>query len=164
MVMPLDLSLEKLLERAKDQEKKYGWLYAVWTYEQSLLSVEETGSFAAEIWQQIGFCYERASRQTEDVGEFSKLRQQAVEAYQEAARQFEKINTGKYVGKIAQCNALAEYSRSWLASASSEKAIILDECRANGEKALQVMPYSNNSLAAALVKPTTPALAAAYSA
>jgi KaiC/GvpD/RAD55 family RecA-like ATPase len=144
--MPLDLTPEKLLERAKDQEKKYGWLYAVWSYEQALQSATEIVPSAAETWQRIGFCYERASRQTQDVQEFTKLRQQAVEAYQEAARQFEKINSVKNAGRIAQCKALAEYTRSWLASTLADKAKMLDECRAFGTKALHEFQTARDEL------------------
>ncbi|MDH5483249.1 MAG: hypothetical protein OEY22_10315 [Candidatus Bathyarchaeota archaeon] len=144
--MPLDLTPEKLLERAKDQEKKYGWLYAVWSYEQALHSAAETSSFAAEIWQRMGFCYERASRQTEDLEEFAKLRRHAVEAYREAAKLFEKIDDMTNDGKNAQCNALAEYVGSWLASTPSEKAKMLDGCRKFGAEALQAFQTAGDEL------------------
>ncbi|TET66031.1 hypothetical protein E3J49_00155 [Candidatus Bathyarchaeota archaeon] len=144
--MPLNITTEKLLERAKGQEKKHGWLYAVWSYEQALHSVAETGSFAAETWQRIGFCYERASRQAEDLEEFTKLRRHAVEAYQEAAKLFEKIGNVTNVGKSAQCNALAEYTCSWLASTPTEKAKMLDECRAFASKALQAFHSAGEEL------------------
>jgi hypothetical protein len=97
--MSLNFTQEKLLERAKEQEKKHGWLYAAWSYEQALSLAVETASFAAETWQLIGFCYERASRQAENIEEFTKLRQHAVEAYQKAAILFEKMNNGTSAGK-----------------------------------------------------------------
>jgi len=144
--MPLDLTLEKLLERAKNQEKKYGWLYAVWSYEQALHFAAETGSFAAETWQRIGFCYERASRQAENMEEFTELRRHGVEAYKKAAILFKKINNVTNAGKSAQCNALAEYTRSWLASSPLEKAEMLDKCRAFGDKALQAFQTAGDEL------------------
>jgi len=144
--MPLDLTPEKLLERAKNQEKKYGWLYAVWSYEQALQSKAENEPFAAETWQRIGLCYERASRQTENLEEFTNLRNHAVEAYQEAAKLFEKTNNAINAGKSTQCNAFAEYARSWLASTPSEKAKMLDECRAFGGKALQAFKKARDEM------------------
>jgi len=144
--MPLDLTPEKLLERARDQEEKHGWLYAIWSYEQALQSVADKESFAAEIWQRIGFCYERASRQTEDLEEFTKLRRHAVEAYEEAAGLFEKIDEVTSIGKSAQCHGFAEYARSWLAPDSIEKAKTLDGCRVFGGKALQAFQKIGDKL------------------
>ncbi len=144
--MPLNFTPEKLLERAKEQEEKHGWLYAVWSYEQALAPAAETGSFAAETWQRIGFCYERASRQAETAEEFTKLRQQAVEAYQRAATLFEKMSNEASAGKGAQCNAFAEYARSWLASTPVEKAKILDKCCELGCKALQAFQSLHDEL------------------
>jgi len=144
--MPLDFTPEKLLERAKDQEKKYGWLYAVWSYEQALHSAAENEPFAAETWQRIGFCYERASRQAENLGEFTELRRHAVEAYQKAATLFEKIGNMTNAGRSAYCNAVAEYTRSWLASTPVEKSKMLDECRAFGGRALQAFQTAEDEL------------------
>ena len=144
--MPLDLVPEKLLERARDQERKHGWLYAAWSYEQALHSIAETETSAAEIGERIGFCYKRASRQSEDLEEFTKLREQAAAAYQKAARLFEKKDSVANLGKSAQCDALAKYSRSWLASTLTEKAKTLDECRVFGDKALESFQKAGDNL------------------
>ncbi len=144
--MPLNLSLETVLKKAKEQEKKYGWLYAAWSYEQALHFESETASFAADTWQRIGFCYERASRQAEDVEEFKKLRQLAVEAYMSAAKLFEKEDGLDSQGKNAHCRASVEYVRSWLASSPSEKARMLDEGLAFGNKALDAFKKNGDEL------------------
>jgi len=144
--MPLNLSLETVLKKAKEQEKKYGWLYAVWSYEQALHFESETASFVADTWQRIGFCYERASRQAEDMEEFKKLRQLAVEAYMNAAKLFEKEDSLDSQGKNAHCRASVEYVRSWLASSPSEKARMLDEGLTFGNKALDAFKKNGDEL------------------
>jgi KaiC/GvpD/RAD55 family RecA-like ATPase len=127
--------VDVLLKQAKECERKYKWLEAADSYRQILGS--ESGTVAAETWQGMGFCYNLASRQTEDLEEFKKLRQLAVEAYRNAAGLFEKINSLENQGRSAQCNALAEYINSWLASTPPEKERMLDKCRKSGTLALK---------------------------
>ncbi len=133
--MTSDSRVNAVLKNAKEQERKYKWLEAADSYRQILSSI--SGTAAAETWQRIGFCYNLASRQTEDVEDFKKVRQLAVEAYKNAARLFEKANSLENQGRSAQCNALAEYTNSWLTSSPLEKARMLDECRKSGNVALK---------------------------
>jgi KaiC/GvpD/RAD55 family RecA-like ATPase len=133
--MTSDSKADAVLKKAKEQERKYKWLEAADSYRQILSS--ESGTVAAETWQRIGFCYNLASRQTEDLEEFKKVRQLAVEAYKNAARIFEKVNSLENRGRSVQCNALAEYINSWLPSSPPEKARMLDECRKYGNVALK---------------------------
>jgi len=131
--------MEPVTERAK--EKNWDWLKAAKSYEKALHSESITDSLAAETWERIGFCYSRASTQVEDLADFKKRRQLAVEAYKSAAEFFEKEGDSKAVGQISQCNAAAAYLRSWLASSPSEKREMLDECRSLGNKSLEA--YEN---------------------
>ncbi len=133
--MTLDSGADAVLKKAKEQETKYKWREAADSYRQRLSS--ESGTVAAETWKRIGFCYNLASRQTEDLEEFKKVRQLAVEAYKNAARLFEKVKSLENQGRSAQCNALAEYINSWLTSSPLEKARILNECRKSGNVALK---------------------------
>ncbi|MCZ2809078.1 MAG: hypothetical protein O2V44_06975 [Candidatus Bathyarchaeota archaeon] len=134
--MESDLNMETILKKAEEHEREYRWLEAAKSYESVLNSKSRTVSFAAETWQRIGFCFNQGSRQTDDLEEFKKLRQLAVDAYKNAAKLFEKEDS-KNLGKSAQCNALAEFTRSWLAPNLSEKVKMLDACRAFGKKALK---------------------------
>jgi len=133
--MTSDSRADAVLKKAKEQERTYKWLEAADSYRQILSS--ESGTVAAETWQTIGFCYNMASRQTEDLEDFKKLGQLAVEAYKNAARLFEKVNSLENQGRSAQCNALAEYLNSWLTSNPPEKTRMLDECRKSGSVALE---------------------------
>jgi KaiC/GvpD/RAD55 family RecA-like ATPase len=127
-------------------EIEYRWLDAAKSYEQTLHSRLDSGSFAAQTWQKTGFCYSMASRQTDSVEEFKKLRQLAVEAYETAAKLFEKDSSLENRGKSAECLAMAEYTRSWLASSSSEKERMLDGCCAYGKKALEAFKKTGDEL------------------
>lgn len=134
------------MKKAREQEKEYRWLEAARSYEQALHSESITVSFAAETWERIGVCYDRASRQAKDLEEFKKLRQLAVKAYKSAAEFFEKEDGLRNQGKSAECNAIAEYVRSWLASDPSEKRKALDECRVFGKKSLEAYEKAGDEL------------------
>jgi predicted amidohydrolase len=135
---------EAILKKAKEQERKYRWFEAAKSYEQTLRS--KSGTSAAEIWQRIGFCYNHASKQTKGQEEFKKVRKLAVEAYKNAAKLFEKEEGLKNQGKTAQCNAIAEYTCSWLASGAPEKEKMLDKCRAFGNIALKAFRNAGDEL------------------
>ncbi len=133
--MPSDLEVGTMLEAAKEKEGRHSWLEAAKLYEQVLTAGRRTGSFAADTYERLGFCFRRASTQIEDFKEFEKLSQMAVEAYKNAAQLFE--TEGRNVGKALQCNAAAQYASSWAASDPSKKRKILEECRNLGKKSLK---------------------------
>jgi len=139
--MSSDLEMRAVMKKALEQEKNYDWLEAAKSYEQALHFESLNASFVAETWERIGFCCSRASTQTRDLEEFKRIRQQAVEAYQSAAKLFEKEDGWKNQGKSAQCYAMAEYVRSWLTSNPSEKKTMLDECHLFANKSLKA--YEN---------------------
>ncbi len=144
--MSSELDVEAVTKKAEKQEKKREWLKAVKFYEQTLQSKSVAGSLAAETWARIGFCYRRASTQAEDPEEFRKIRKLAVEAYKKAAELFGKEATLRDQGRSAQCNAIAEYVRSWLASDSSEKRKMLDQCLLLGRNSLQAFENAGDEL------------------
>jgi len=141
-----ELGARSSVEKAVDLEKRYFWLKAAETYEQALRSESITNSFASEIWERMGFCYSRASTQTENLEEFRKIRQLAAEAYKSAAKLFEKESGLKNEGGSAHCNALAEYVGSWLESDPSEKRKMLDECRLWARKSLEAYRNAGDQL------------------
>jgi KaiC/GvpD/RAD55 family RecA-like ATPase len=144
--MSQDLGASSLLKEAEKQERKYCWFEAARLYEKVLHSESGNAPSAAETWEKIGVCYCWASRQTEDLEEFRKLRQLAVEAYKNAAKHFEEESGLKNRGKSAQCNAVAKYSSSWLASDPSEKKKMLDECRKFGNEALEAQKNAGDEM------------------
>ena len=98
--------LDSILKKAKEQEEKYGWLYAAWSYEHALRSNFEDNFFIAETFQQIGYCYKLAARQSENQDEFNRLQLFGVQAYENASKYFKKIKTKKNKEKQEYCFAL----------------------------------------------------------
>lgn len=120
------------------EESEYKWFEAAKSYEKELNSKSKPVSSAAEYSQRIGFCYGLASRQTADVKGFKKLRQLSVDAYEQAAKLYEKDNGLVDNAKSWQCLAIAEYNRSWLASSATEKRKMLEKCLSLDRKAQKV--------------------------
>jgi KaiC/GvpD/RAD55 family RecA-like ATPase/tetratricopeptide (TPR) repeat protein len=144
--MSSDTGVTLLLERAKDQEKKFSWLEATKSYEEAVNSGSMSQPILAETWERIGFCYDLASRQAETIEEFRKLRHLAAEAYENTASILENEHDQKKRGKIEQCDALAEHVRSWLASDSSEKRRMLDECLRIGKSSIEAYKSAGDEL------------------
>ncbi|MGA2680677.1 MAG: ATPase domain-containing protein [Candidatus Bathyarchaeia archaeon] len=128
------------------EEKNYEWLEVARSYEQELQSISLPSSSSADYWQKIGYCYELASRQTNNLEGFKNLRQLAVEAYEKANALFVESSVSEKQGKSSQCLALAECARSWLTSSPSEKQKALDKCHDLGKVALAVFENSGNTL------------------
>ncbi len=129
--------LDSILMKAKEQEEKYGWLYAAWSYEHALRSNPEDNSFIAETMQQIGFCYKLAARQSENQDEFKKLQLFAAEAYKKSAKYFEKIENNKNKGKSDYCCAESGFLNYILESTYEKKTKILEDCYSSGKNALK---------------------------
>jgi KaiC/GvpD/RAD55 family RecA-like ATPase len=129
-----------------EAETEYRWLDAAKIYEENLKSKSLDSSCAAELWQQIGFCYSMASRQAEDFSKFRKLRQRAVEAFVSASNSFSQDQSQESQGKNFAYLCLAEYTRSWLASNSSEKNKNLQTCYEYGQQALRHFEKVENDL------------------
>ncbi len=144
--MSSNLTAEAVIQEAREHEQRYEWLDAAKSYERVLDFEAVTETFVADNWQKIGFCYSLASRQADDVDVFREIRQLSVDAYRHAAELFEKSSDMKNQGRSAQCIAISEYLRSWLAPNSSDKINILDECRTFGKKALELFQNSGDSL------------------
>ena len=126
--MSLNSAAKPVLEKAKKQEKEYKWLEAARLYEKALDPERSPGLPITEAWQNIGYCYSRASQQVQDIEEFKRLRNLAVEAYRNAAQLLESEKESKDRCKGALCDAMAEYTSSWLTSDSSERREKLEKC------------------------------------
>jgi hypothetical protein len=118
------------------EEKEYRWLDAAKLFEHMLRGRSNEMPFAAECIEKIAFSYSMASRQADSIEEFRKLRLKAADAYKKAATLFREKDSLESQAKTAECFFLEEYTRSWLAENSVEKAKLLDSCLAAGKNAL----------------------------
>ncbi len=123
-----------ILQQAEEQEKQYAWHSAA-TYYQQALRAQSKGSTLPELWERLGRCFDRASRQAHDVEAFRYLQRQAVDAYQQAASLFSQDTSAS--ARRASSLAAAAYHRSWVAATPSDKKACYDECCAHSETALQ---------------------------
>src|SRR3972149_10087302 len=120
-------------------EREYRWLDAAKAYEQALQSKPDS---AAELWARIGFCYQRASNQTETVEDTKRLLQQSAEAYEKAAELFGKEEQGKRL----QCLVIAAHARSRVAINFAEKFAMLNKYLALGKRALEAFKIAGDEL------------------
>jgi tetratricopeptide (TPR) repeat protein len=134
--MAPDLGSTTTLKEAERKAREYRWAEAAESYRQALRSRPRSNRFVAETWEKVGFCYVRASRQAEDLGEFKSLRKRAGEAYRKAGELFGREDDSNR-GRKARCYAIAEYANSWLASSVAERKSMLDKCCTNGTTALE---------------------------
>jgi hypothetical protein len=135
-LMSFDGEVQATLKEAAEHERKYEWLKAAECYEKALR--HDLGfPVSAEIRERTGFCYSLASRQSEKVEGFRKLRQSAVDAYKASAELFRKGDDWKSKGKSAQCDAVAKYLGSWVAADLREKREMLDDCVRLARKGLE---------------------------
>jgi hypothetical protein len=144
--MPPESTTQAILEKAKEPEKAYNWLLAADCYQQALHVDSATVSSTPKILERIGFCYQLASRQTQNLEEFRKLAQQAVKAYKDAAALLEKQNQPETQGKSLELYALAEYVCSWLASSPSEKRDMLNKSCELAKRSLDAYKSKNNEV------------------
>lgn len=150
--MVLDPNLDSILTRAREKEKKNDWLAAAKDYAEILDNHKKmnmdvnSGPAIAETWESIGFCYNRASQQAEEVESFKKSKQSAADAYRTAAQIFETEGSPKSQGKSLRCNAIAAYALTSLATNPFERKERLATCRTLFQKALAAFEGSGDWL------------------
>jgi KaiC/GvpD/RAD55 family RecA-like ATPase len=121
-------TLELLLSKAKELEKKYEWLQASKVYDEASGSALKKQEFlkASELQERKGFCFFRAAFQAQTNIEFQKLLKNAIQAYQ---KESEIVGVKEADNKliISKANALIAYTRSWLETSVPKKKALLDE-------------------------------------
>jgi tetratricopeptide (TPR) repeat protein len=121
--------VEEILHQAEQLEKEYDWSGAAESYEKALNLVPQTDfSKRGEIHERLGYALYRAAFQAGGNDEFKAKMRQAVAAYEKANRCNERLNEPVKTPKTLHCNAMIVYMDYWLASESSEKKKLLDEC------------------------------------
>jgi len=120
-------SLQRILAHAREKEKKYDWLGAVEFYKKATICVlkQKDPLEAGKIGATSGYCFYRAAFQAETQEEFSKRMQLSIEAYKNAAEQFEKVHKQT---RADYCKALIIWANYWIAPNYMEKRRLLDSC------------------------------------
>ena len=105
----LNGTLEPLLNKAKEHEKKYEWLQAAKDYEKASKLSFEAKDFlkAAEFQERIGFCYYRGAMQAETNAEFRSLLKKSICAYEKESELLEGANRKEHQVKLHHAHAIA---------------------------------------------------------
>ncbi len=128
--MSKNQSLQRILPRAKEREKKYDWLGAVEFYKKAPDLVVNQRDFlkAAEIQKRLGHCFHRAAFQAETNEEFQLCLGKAHGAYFEAAKHYLKVGDKLSDVLAKHCEAMAKYTALQLSKDPTERRSLLDQC------------------------------------
>ena len=120
-------SLEFLLKKAKEFEKKYEWLQAAKIYKEASNLVLKEKAFlkAAEFQEKLGFCFYRTALQAKTNINFKKTIKKSILAHEKESKILEEKDEEKYRVKIIHANALTAYLKSWHESDSKKKNKLL---------------------------------------
>ncbi len=122
-------TLEPLLKKAKEQEKKYEWLQATKLYKKIVDLALEQKAFlkAAELQERLGFCFYKAADQVQTNIEFRKLMKRAVQAYRKESDLLEEATVEEKQVRIDYAHAQIAYVEAMLEKNPVKKKKVLDE-------------------------------------
>jgi KaiC/GvpD/RAD55 family RecA-like ATPase len=119
--------VEDVLGKARELEKEYNWVMATDLHKQALRRLRKKDFWkAGEIGERIAYCLWRAAFQAETREEFWRRMELSVEAYEEAAKLFERSEDSEKRTRTNFCRAMATYNKSRLVGGTERKAL-LDE-------------------------------------
>jgi hypothetical protein len=125
-----EVRIQRFQAQAKEKER-YDWLGAVELHSKALTQVLKQKDFlkAAEIREQMGFCFFKAALQAETRKDFNSRMRLGVGGYERATELFEKVDEEGKRARMNHSKARAAYASSWLEPDPSKKRELLDECR-----------------------------------
>jgi hypothetical protein len=116
------VDLEVLLNRAKEQEKKYDWSGAAETYVNALQSVQDQDlSRTSEILERKAYAQYRASFQVSTNEAFKEGIKKALESYGKARISYEKINRRDSSARISRCYSMISCLKYWQMEQARDK-------------------------------------------
>jgi len=119
--------MEDVLSKAGELEKEYNWVMATDLHKQALSRLRKKDFWkAGEVGERIAYCLWRAAFQAETQEEFWRRMEVSVEAYEEAAKLFERSQDSESRTRTNFCRAMATYNKSRLVGGTERKAL-LDE-------------------------------------
>jgi len=130
LMMTLEnVTLESLLNKAKELEKKYEWLQAAECYKKaSTLSLKDKDfEKKAELQEKMGFCFYRAAFQAETKKNFRISLKLAVEAWEKTIPFYQKSEEPRKETKIFHAKAMVAYESSLLETDLSKRRELFEE-------------------------------------
>ena len=136
----MNTSIEDMLNRATEHEKRYAWREAARLIEKALKNVDKEDYFRrGEVQEKIGQSLHRAAFQAESRDEFLENIQQSIMAYTKAEKLFDKSKYEHKEAWMLHCNAIAKYLEFWVTSDPSERRRYLKKSFDSIEKALDYL-------------------------
>jgi len=122
-------NLESLIQKAKEQEKKYEWLQAAEVYQTASDTAikHDDLKIIAQLYDKRGFCFFKAAFQAQSNKQFIKTMKQAIENYEKAADFYRKTNDETMIISANNLVAQISYSKSWIEKDTSKKTILIEE-------------------------------------
>ena len=129
MIALENVSLEFLLNKAKESEKKYDWLQASVFYKKASRLALDKKDFlmSANLHEKTGFCFYRTAFQAQDNIEFRKHIKKAIREYQEEYKLLQEIKEENSQPRIKHSRALIFYTRSWIETNIKKRRKLLDQ-------------------------------------
>ena len=141
-------SLESILDKARELEKKYEWLQAIEYYKKGSSLVLERNELAkiAELQEKIGFCFFRGAFQAESNTDFRSRMKLGARAYEEAVILHEKPQEEERSAQINHAKAMVKFMNFWLAIVPSKMKELVEDWRKFEIEALKAYKKSGDRL------------------
>jgi len=140
-------SLESLLEKAKEHEKKYEWLQAAEVYEEASGTIKNISyESSAEIYEGKGFCLFKAAFQAQSNDQFTEIMTLAIQSYEKAVVFFEKTKKNDRIICANNIRAKISYAKSWIELNPSKKTILMEKWWTLKSKVLEAYEKIENKI------------------
>jgi tetratricopeptide (TPR) repeat protein len=141
-----DENLESLLTKAKELEKKYEWLQAVEYHKKASKSTPEKNDAlsVAKLQEEIGFCFSRASFQTNTNEEFQRLMKLAIRNYKKAIDLYQKIYETHESAIVFNLRSTLALLKSWIVTTPSKRDLLINDWWNLKKKAISIFEESKD--------------------
>jgi exonuclease VII small subunit len=122
------LSVEEILNEAREEETRYEWLRAADYYQEALNVVADSDFLRkGEICESMAHAVYKATFQADDSNEFRERMAQAIVRYEEARRIYAESNEVRKAPRIPRCEAMIAFAEYWVVTGPSEKKKLLEK-------------------------------------
>jgi hypothetical protein len=139
--------VEEILHQAEQSEKEYDWSGAAASYEKALnLLPQDDYSKMGELHERLGCAFYCFAFQAESLDEFREIIREAVANHEKAKKFYERLSDLEKKARTLRCEAMIALMDYWLATDTSEKKKLLNECWKLTKGALEAFEGAGASL------------------
>ena len=142
-------SLESLLDKAKELEKKYEWRQAATCYKKTsdLIITEKNILKKADYLEKEGHCHFKAAYQANSNKDFVKELEKSIEVYHEVMRFFKNSTAESLIARSFNAEAKIAYARFWIEIDALKKRELIEKWWAQKNNVLKIYHQSGDKLA-----------------